>query len=112
MDRQQRLHGQPGHDESSETCVANFPSSLKLLMFTKAGSGDGTVRSRPAGITCGASCSHRFPPGTRVSLTASPVAGSRFKDWRSSTDPDCFDGNVIMSRARTCVATFTGPGDG
>jgi hypothetical protein len=96
----------------AKTCVANFSSTWKLLTITKAGSGDGTVRSKPAGITCGASCSHRFPPGTRVSLTAVPAAGSRFKDWKASRDPDCFDGNVSMSTARTCVASFTRSGGG
>jgi hypothetical protein len=54
----------------------------QLLTVNRAGNGAGTVTSTPAGIRCAsASCSHRFPYGSVVTLTAKPAAGSRFAGW-------------------------------
>lgn len=43
--------------------------------------GDGTVKSDPAGIACGETCSHDFALGTRVTLTAQADEGFVFKGW-------------------------------
>jgi len=54
------------------------------LSLTKAGTGDGTVVSSPAGIACGSSCgsaSKAFAPGTKVTLTPTKALGSRFVGW-------------------------------
>jgi hypothetical protein len=52
-----------------------------LVTVTRTGSGSGSVSSSPAGVTCGAGCSATFDPGQKVTLTASPDAGSRFAGW-------------------------------
>ena len=44
-------------------------------------SGSGTVISNPAGLSCGANCSHSFDDGTSVTLTATPSSGWRFSGW-------------------------------
>ncbi len=45
------------------------------------GSGQGTVSSAPAGISCGSTCSGTFTSGTTVTLSASPADGSTFTGW-------------------------------
>jgi hypothetical protein len=51
------------------------------LSLTKTGTGSGTVTSAVAGIECGATCSHVYPNGTVVTLTATPATGSAFGGW-------------------------------
>ena len=48
---------------------------------TRSGTGQGTVTSTPAGISCGPVCSGAFALGSSVELSASPAAGSRFAGW-------------------------------
>src|SRR5207244_12831763 len=50
------------------------------------GDGAGLVTSSPAGILCGRKCSHRFPFGKRVRLTATPRPHSRFIGWLGPCD--------------------------
>jgi hypothetical protein len=54
---------------------------LNRLSVAKSGNGSGTVTSSVAGISCGASCSHGYPYGTTVTLTATPSTGSTFTGW-------------------------------
>jgi hypothetical protein len=50
-------------------------------MLTVVRSGAGSVRSVPAGIDCGATCSFLFAKGVAISLTATPSAGWKFAGW-------------------------------
>lgn len=84
---------------------APTPILTARLSVNKAGTGQGTVTSSPAGITCGSDCTEDFVPGTSVTLTSQASTGSTFGGW--SGDSDCSDGLVTMSAARTCTATFT-----
>jgi Divergent InlB B-repeat domain len=86
---------------------AAFGSSpTPTLSVAKAGSGSGTVTSQPAGISCGATCSAAYAPGTDVTLTASPAGGSVFGGWSGdcSGSASC---TVSMTQARAVTATFT-----
>ncbi|MFM9078047.1 MAG: InlB B-repeat-containing protein, partial [Solirubrobacterales bacterium] len=74
------------------------------LSVTK--SGEGTVTSTPAGITCGASCQAPFNPGTPVTLTATAAAGSTFTGWSGSGCSGTGTCSVTMSGARSVTATF------
>ncbi len=78
------------------------------LTVTKEGTGSGTVVSSPAGIECGATCSADFKENTKVTLTASPSAGSLFVSWKG-----CEKGGVngrqctvTMDKAKTVNAKF------
>ncbi len=77
------------------------------LHIVVAGSGNGTVTSSPAGITCTASsCSADFDPNTVVTLTAVPGTGSVFAGWSGAcagTIPTC---DVTLANAATVTATF------
>ena len=75
------------------------------LSVDKAGSGKGTVTSRPAGIDCGSICSATFPQVSRLALIASPDPSSTFRSW---SEPSC-DGAicyVTLDRDKSVTATF------
>jgi hypothetical protein len=91
---------------AAETVTATFNSQEPLTVH-KDGTGSGTVTSTPAGIDCGATCTHDFDQNTVVTLTATADTGSSFTGWTgagcSGTDK-CI---VTMSAAETATATFT-----
>jgi streptogramin lyase len=70
----------------------------RTLSVTAAGTGTGTVSSRPAGIDCGRSCSYAYAAGTPVTLTATPSAGSTFAG---------FAGGGCAGAQTTCTVTLT-----
>ena len=75
------------------------------VSLTISKSGNGTVTSTPAGITCGTICSASFDTGTSVTLSATPAAGNKFSGWSgacSGTGP-CV---VTMDSAKSASATF------
>jgi hypothetical protein len=89
--------------------TANFAGPLGLTVAI-AGTGSGTVTSSPGGIACPPACSTQFAPGTDVTLTAAPAAGSTFVGWSgggcSGTGPCRIR---ITTDPVTVTATFAGP---
>ncbi len=84
---------------------ATFTRNRYALSVTKAGTGNGTVTSSPAGISCGATCSASFDATTVVTLTAAPDGASSFGGWSGActgTGP-CV---VTLAAAATVTATF------
>jgi endoglucanase len=79
----------------------------QTLTVTKAGAGNGTVTSSPAGIACGGDCTETYASGTSVALTAAPVAGSTFAGW-SGACTGAGGCTVSMTAARSVTATFNG----
>jgi Fe-S cluster biogenesis protein NfuA len=75
------------------------------LTVAKNGTGTGTVTSSPAGIDCGATCTHTFTAGTMVTLTPTANTGSVFAGWSGacSGTGSCV---VTMDQARSVTATF------
>ncbi len=63
---------------SNETCATTPLESFTLLVSK---TGNGTVSSLPAGISCGSDCSQPYPAGTAVTLTATPAPGAVFSGW-------------------------------
>ena len=68
------------------------------LTVSLEGTGSGTVTSSPGLISCNPFCSDEFPKGTKVTLTASPTAGSLFMAWKH-----CDTGGIS---GRTCTVTM------
>ena len=68
-------------------------------------SGNGTVTSSPAGISCPGDCMETYLDGTGVLLTATPGAGAVFSGW-SGACTGTGTCNVTMSAARSVTATF------
>jgi hypothetical protein len=82
-----------------------------VLTVVKGGTGEGSVASSPAGITCGGTCRAAFPAGGTVTLTATPAAGSTFAGWSGggcSGNGDCAVG-VNGEVAVTATFTSTAP---
>ena len=77
------------------------------LTVTKAGTGSGGVTSNPAGIDCGATCTHQYSDNTMVTLTATADPGSSFTGWSGEGCTGTGTCSVTMSQARTVTATFT-----
>lgn len=88
---------------TNQTVVATFNVALVLrtLTVTRTGSGNGTVTSSPAGISCGAVCTFNFADGTVVTLTATPAAGDTFGGWSGGGG-----GNNNCNNAATCTLTM------
>ena len=61
--------------------VAAAPAPTALLTVTKAGVGEVTVTSSPAGISCGTDCTETYPVDTAVTLTATAAPGTTFTGW-------------------------------
>jgi hypothetical protein len=78
------------------------------LTVHKTGTGAGTVTSVPAGIFCGAVCTHGFDDGTSVTLQVLPNAGSVFGGF--SGDCSGTACTVQMTATRSVTAAFvSGP---
>lgn len=80
------------------------PSSSYTLTVRRVGSG--RVTSKPAGISCGKTCSVSIADSTSVTLRARATSRSRFHSWSGScrhSRPQCV---VRMSKARTVRARF------
>lgn len=77
------------------------------LTVETSGSGQGTVRSLPAGIECGVACSATFQTGSAVTLTATPDSTSGFGGWGGAcageSETSCI---VTMTSALSASASF------
>jgi hypothetical protein len=80
----------------------------RTLTVTATGLGDagGTVRSAPAGIDCGASCSHVFGRGAPLTLTAQPAPGSVFLGWGGCEGASGATCTLTLGADRIVVAAF------
>jgi hypothetical protein len=93
---------------SAETTVkATFTSIKAPLTVTLAGTGVGVVKSVPAGIDCGATCSLPVPVGSSVQLTATPATGSIFAGWAGGGCTGTGTCTTTVNAAAAVTATFT-----
>jgi len=92
------------------TVTASFVAPTGVSTFTltvsKAGAGNGTVTSTPAGISCGATCSANYDGGTVVTLTATPATGSTFSGWSGAGCAGKGSCTVTMAAATSVIANF------
>lgn len=78
--------------------------SQAALNVSLTGTGSGLVSSDLPGISCPASCTATWDIGSRVELSASPAAKSRFAGWTGACTADpCI---VTMSSAQSITARF------
>jgi hypothetical protein len=83
------------------------PAETHTLTVTETGSGQGTVTSPPAGISCGPVCAGEFDAGSTVTLHASAAAGSAFAGWGGcDTEPAPGRCTVVMGSDREVTARF------
>ena len=91
-------------------------SALPSIVFTESNAGftlsvstvgHGKVKSSPAGIECGATCSASFAAGTKVGLEAFPDSGWEFDEWRGACHgKNKHDCHVTMDAAEGVIAKF------
>ena len=86
---------------------ANFTSSQVTLSVAMSGTGQGLVTSNPVGISCGATCTAFFDPGTSVTLSAAAMSGSTFGGWSGGGCSGTGPCTTVLSAATTVVATFS-----
>jgi hypothetical protein len=92
------------------TVTATFnttPPVMHTLTVSPAGSGSGSVTSSPAGIDCGATCSHAYTAGTQVTLTATADSGSTFTGWSGGGCSGTSNCVVTLNSDTAVTATFT-----
>jgi hypothetical protein len=81
--------------------------STVTLTVARAGTGDGTVTSTPAGIQCPDDCTE--PLGiTPLTLTATPSPGSSFTGWSGGGCTGTAPCTVVGNVATMVTAAFTG----
>src|ERR1700730_10272003 len=73
------LHG--SFNINSAQSVSATVTDSPAVSVSVIGSPGGTVRSSPAGIDCGSTCSGNFSTGTQVTLKASPAPTWGFSGW-------------------------------
>jgi len=88
------------------TATFNSAPNTFPLAVLKAGAGQGTVTSNPAGINCGATCAASYNANTVVTLTAAAAAGSTFGGWSGGGCAGTGTCTVTMNAAQTVTATF------
>ncbi|MGE5282508.1 MAG: InlB B-repeat-containing protein [Chloroflexota bacterium] len=91
----------------AKTVSATFNLRPQTLKVTKGGLGAGTVTSKPAGITCGGSCSAVFGEGQTITLSGAAGAGTLPVQWSGCDSVDAEDRCLVrMSEAREVGALF------
>jgi uncharacterized repeat protein (TIGR03803 family) len=85
--------------------VYKFDPGFYPLSIRKTGSG--TVISGDNHINCGKLCSHGYPRGAQMGLTAIPAPGFTFSEWTGCDNPHGAFCVVKMSSGRPVTATFT-----
>ncbi|HEX5375798.1 MAG TPA: hypothetical protein VFW48_06545 [Solirubrobacterales bacterium] len=91
---------------TSRTAKAVFTAvGQRTLTVSRVGTGRGTVTSSPTGIDCGGACEAGFGVGTKVTLTATAAAGSRFAGF-SGACTGTGSCRVTMDEAREVTVAF------
>lgn len=114
-----RFDGWGGSCTGTGSCVVRMlaPSRSVTTTFTRVawpvtittgGTGTGSVTTSPAGTSCGTNCV-TFAPGTTVTFTATPGAGSVFSGWSGLTGCTSATCTVTVNSALTVSATFNDP---
>ena len=87
---------------TTSSSSTTFPLTIK-----KEGNGSGTITSNPVGISCGSTCSTRFPENSSITLTAVAGSGSAFTGWSgggcSGSNTSC---TITLPWGKTVTATF------
>lgn len=78
------------------------------LTVENRGTGGGIVTSDIAGIHCGNTCSATFDKGAMVTLTATPLPGSRFTGWGGACSGKRDVCRVTLGKSKTVVAKWIG----
>jgi hypothetical protein len=90
---------------------ARFAHTKQTLTVGKSGTGAGSIKSKPKGVVCGATCSSataKYYNNTVVVLTEKPASGSTFTEWTGACSGSGETCTVTMSAAKSVTAVFGG----
>jgi Divergent InlB B-repeat domain len=88
----------------SNTRTWSVSTGAHVLNIAKLGSG--TVTSTPSGVSCGTVCSQAYVGATNVTLSASPISGSKFVGWLGDCTGSATSCAVNVNGARQTTAVF------
>lgn len=103
--------------DSAKTVTATFakedvPDETITLNVEIDGASLGSIKSVPAGIDCGDTCSAQFKQGSSVTLTATPNEGAEFSAWGGACAGEISSSCTLAPNAdQTVKATFVIIGD-
>jgi hypothetical protein len=86
--------------------IAEFARLLPTLTVSTNGPGSGTVADGTGAISCAPTCSHAYPIGSVVTLTANPQAGSGLAAWTGGGCSGNGTCQVTMTANTSVTATF------
>ncbi len=92
--------------------AANVTATFTQVFGLSVGrGGNGTIAGTPNGafgtfISCGSSCSAKFPVGTAVTLTATPLAGHVFVNWSGACSGTAVTCTVTITKDTQAQANF------
>jgi phospholipase C len=110
------VNARPASQNSSDSTesFANKPSvepaSTILLTVKNPNPAGGSIVSKPAGINCGTTCSASFPSGTAVTLTATPISGSKFAEWSGGCGGATICAFTLKANTTVSAIFNAGPG--
>lgn len=93
--------------DAARNVTATFTLESRTLNVSTAGAGNGSLSSSPAGIDCGSDCTHDYPHGTSVTLTATPDDNSGLSSWSGCDSTSGLTCTVSMTGAESVTATFS-----
>jgi DNA-binding beta-propeller fold protein YncE len=99
----------PGADSvylDGDADIAEFARLLPTLTVSINGPGGGTVVDGTGAISCAPTCSHAYPIGTVVTLTANPQAGSGLAAWSGGGCSGNATCQVTVTANTAVTATF------
>ena len=99
----------PGADSvyvAGQGDVAEFARALPTLTVSLGGPGSGTITDGTGAISCAPTCSHAYPIGSTVTLTATPSAGSGLATWSGGGCSGAATCQVIVTADTAVTATF------
>ncbi|MAT42331.1 MAG: hypothetical protein CL609_08325 [Anaerolineaceae bacterium] len=91
----------------AKSVTASFTINQYTLTISTDGTGNGSVTSDPAGISCENDCTEDYDYNTLITLTATPEMGSSFTEWSGACTNVTGNCLVTMDEAKSVTATFT-----
>ncbi len=97
--------GPTGPDARADAADA-APSMPRKITVTRAGTGTGSVTSKPTGIDCGTTCTATFLGGSTLVLEATAAPGSTFTGWSGGGCSGTSPCTTTVAADATITATF------
>jgi hypothetical protein len=94
----------------AKSVTAVFTPGSATLTVTTSGEGRGAVKSSDGLIGCSDTCSHDYPHGSTVTLTAEPARGFTFEGWGGGACSGVAPCTVTIDEATSVTAEFANPG--